>query len=242
MRLLFIRHADPDYQNDSLTEVGKKEANALAEFLSKEEIDAIFVSPLGRARETLEAYLQFSKTPIKPIVKDWLREFNANTPHDATHSAWDFLPSTLEEAGEEAYSPNTYLTSIAAYRNSDFKEKYDNVASHIDELLSTFGYLREKHHYKVKEENTKTIAFFCHFGVEAMILSHLINSSPITLCQHFCALPSSVTTVYTEERRKGIAQFRISEFGGVSHLLLKGMKPSFSARFSETYSDPRRHD
>ncbi len=242
MRLLFIRHADPDYKNDSLTEVGKKEANALAEFLSKEEIDAIFVSPLGRAKETLAAYLQSSKTLVKPITKDWLREFNANTRHDATHSAWDFLPSTLEEAGDDAYSPKAYLTSIAAYKNSDFKEKYDNVAAHLDELLSSFGYLREKHHYKVIEENTKTIAFFCHFGVEAMMISHLINSSPITLCQHFCALPSSITTIYTEERRKGIAQFRITEFGSVSHLLCKGMTPSFSARFSETYSDPRRHD
>ena len=31
MRILMIRHGDPDYEHDSLTEVGKKEAALLAE-------------------------------------------------------------------------------------------------------------------------------------------------------------------------------------------------------------------
>lgn len=242
MRLLFIRHADPDYKNDSLTEHGRKEAQALAEYLSHQKIDAIFVSPLGRAIETMAAYLKESSTNVKPITKDWLREFNATTPHDSTHSAWDFLPSTLEKAGDGAYSLSEYLNSIEAYKNSDFKEKYAIVSEGLDNILLDFGYQRENHHYKVLKENTKTIAFFCHFGVEAMMLSYLINSSPITICQYFCALPSSITTVYTEERRKGIAQFRITQFGDTSHLALKGMEPSFSARFSETFSDSRRHD
>ena len=242
MRLLFIRHADPDYENDSLTETGKLEATALAEYLKNEKIDAIYVSPLGRAILTLKPYLKYKDNTVEPVILDWLREFDAYTPHDSTKRAWDFLPSTLEEANDDAYSLNGYINAISAYKNSDFLEKYNNVCNELDKILMSNGYQREKHHYKVISENQKTIAFFCHFGIEAMILSHIINSSPITMCQYFCAAPSSITTLYSEERRKGISQFRIASFGDTSHLALKGLKPSFSARFSETFSDPRRHD
>ena len=58
-----------------------------------------------------------------------------------------------------------------------------------------------------------------------------------------CAAPTSVTTVITEERRRGIASFRMSSFGDVTHLLQAGEEPSFSARFCETWDcSSERHD
>ena len=57
MKLVFIRHAEPDYINDSLTEKGKREAQCLAQYLKDWKIDEIFVSPLGRARRTAEPAL-----------------------------------------------------------------------------------------------------------------------------------------------------------------------------------------
>lgn len=242
MRLLFIRHADPDYAHDALTEAGKKEAKALASFLAKERIDKIYVSPLGRAKCTLEAYLEEIGHAKEAIKKDWLREFDAYVSHDNRFNAWDYLPSTLEEAGEGAYSLSNYLEAVESYKNSDFKEKYDDVIKGLDEVLFENGYQREDHHYKVNESNDKTLAFFCHFGVTSMMVAHLINCSPINIAQYFCAAPSSISTFYSEERREGIAQFRLSSFGDTSHLALAGLKPSFSGRFSETFLDPRRHD
>ncbi|MFR2935372.1 MAG: histidine phosphatase family protein, partial [Ruminococcus sp.] len=52
MKLLFIRHGDPDYEIDSLTEKGWKEAALLAERVSQLEVKTFYVSPLGRARDT----------------------------------------------------------------------------------------------------------------------------------------------------------------------------------------------
>ena len=242
MRLLFIRHADPDYEHDSLTAIGKEEAIALASFLCKESIDCIYCSPLGRAKETMEAYLKESNHRLSPVTKDWLREFDAEVKHDGRNNAWDFLPLTLEKAGDDAYSLNKYLYSVEEYRESDFKDKYLRVCKGLDELLSSNGYVRENHHYKVIDGNRKTLAFFCHFGVTSMMVSHLLNTSPINIAQYFCAAPSSITTLYSEERREGIAQWRLTSFGDTSHLALKGLKPSFSGRFSETFLDPRRHD
>ena len=52
MRLLFIRHAEPDYSTDTLTEKGRREATLLAQAAPSMQLDHCFVSPLGRAQET----------------------------------------------------------------------------------------------------------------------------------------------------------------------------------------------
>ena len=52
MRLYIIRHADPDYEHDTLTEDGHKEAQALAKRLASHGLDRIYCSPLGRAIDT----------------------------------------------------------------------------------------------------------------------------------------------------------------------------------------------
>ena len=52
MKLLIIRHGDPDYEHDSVTEKGKREVELLGQRLAKENITKIYCSPLGRARAT----------------------------------------------------------------------------------------------------------------------------------------------------------------------------------------------
>ena len=73
MRLLFIRHGDPDYTHDTLTEQGIREAKALARLIPSLGVGDCYVSPLGRARKT--AQLALEGTGIIPVEKDWLQEF-----------------------------------------------------------------------------------------------------------------------------------------------------------------------
>jgi probable phosphoglycerate mutase len=122
---------------------------------------------------------------------------------------------------------------------SEAKKVFDG----IDTILERNGYIREGHLYRAVNPNRDTIALFCHFGVECVILSHLLGISPVILWHGFCALPSSVTTLVTEERRKGIACFRMIAFGDISHLYTAGEAPAFSGRFCETYDNfDERHD
>ena len=44
MKLIIIRHGDPDYSIDSLTETGWKEANLLATRISKLNVKAFYSS------------------------------------------------------------------------------------------------------------------------------------------------------------------------------------------------------
>ena len=49
MLLYFVRHGDPTYRPDSLTELGHKQADALAKRLAMHGIDEIYSSSMNRA-------------------------------------------------------------------------------------------------------------------------------------------------------------------------------------------------
>jgi phosphohistidine phosphatase SixA len=56
-RLYIIRHADPEYYGDTLTEHGQLEAEALAKRLANDPqfaLTKIYSSPMGRAKATAE--------------------------------------------------------------------------------------------------------------------------------------------------------------------------------------------
>lgn len=73
MKILIVRHADPDYSVDSLTKKGWREAEYLAERLSKLKVKDFFVSPLGRAKDTASLTLKKMQRTAKEYP--WLREF-----------------------------------------------------------------------------------------------------------------------------------------------------------------------
>ena len=236
MKLLIIRHGDPDYENDTLTEKGHREAAMLAERLAGENIKYAYVSPLGRAKKTAEYTLD--KIGLEGVVCDWLKEFPCRIDRpdrkDKRSIVWDFLPEDWT-AVEEYYDKDKWLT-VPTMTEGRVREEYEYVTSSLDELLCRHGYKRKGNIYEATEVNEDTVAFFCHFGLECVLLSHLLGVSPMVLWHGFAAAPSSVTTVYTEERRQGTASFRVAAFGDISHLYANGEPPSFSARFCETYN------
>ena len=74
-------------------------------------------------------------------------------------------------------------------------------------------------------------------------LSHLLNISPMVLWHGCVAAPSSVTTLTTEERRQGIAAFRMSSFGDISHLYANTNHRHSLQDFCEAYgNEEQRHD
>ena len=236
MRILIIRHGDPDYAIDSLTEKGKREAELLALRLEKENIDKIYVSPLGRARDTAEYTLR--KKGMEATVCDWLQEFpihirRPEMPDGKKHCIWDWLPADWT-VRENFYSAEKW-TDEPEFKEAGVREEYDRVTKEFDKLLAAHGYVREGKYYRAERSNSDTIALFCHFGLECVLLGHLMSVSPMPLWHGFCAAPTSVTTIYTEERRQGIASFRAASLGDVSHLYAGGEEPAFSARWCETF-------
>ncbi len=242
MRILIIRHGDPDYSIDSLTEKGWREAELLSQRTAKENISHIYCSPLGRAVDTLKATTE--KTGKCGEVLGWLREFDPKITDERTGEqrsvVWDMLPE--DWCGVEEYYDRNKWYTVPVMTDGNVKAAADEVWSGLDEVLKKHGYVREGDYYRVERESEQTIAFFCHFGVECVMLAHLLNVSPMVLWHGFIAAPTSVTTISTEERVQGKAYFRVSSFGDISHLYANNEEPAFAGRFCEVYSNTaQRH-
>ena len=50
MKLIIIRHGDPDYEHDSLTQKGVREAQLLSDRISQLDVKAFYCSPLAERR------------------------------------------------------------------------------------------------------------------------------------------------------------------------------------------------
>ena len=243
MRILIIRHGDPDYANDTLTEKGHKEAQLLAQKLGKEKIDYIYCSPLGRAKETCAYTAKALGKEKDVVIKDFLQEFHylVDLPTGEKNViTWDLLPDYWTNV-PEMYDIDKWCEQ-PFMKAGKIDQYYKWVCDGLDEILKKHGYVREGKYYRVKEGNQDTIAIFCHFGLTCVLLSHLFSVPPTVLTHAFCAAPTSVTTLYSEERRQGKAYFRCASLGDISHLYVAGEEPSFSARFCETFGNGDRED
>lgn len=257
MRILMIRHGEPDYEHDCLTEKGKREAELLADIADRLQVGTCFVSPLGRARETADYTL--NRLGITAECFDWLEEFPARLDSRGVEELyaaytdppekkamrpgkvlWDALPSYLGKY-PEYFDWVKWRESPIAVR-SNMIPLYDYVTEKLDLLLAEHGYVRDGLFYRAEKSNTDTITFFCHFGITCVMLSHLLNMSPFVLWHGLMLAPTSVTEVVTEERQRGTACFRSLRLGDTSHLCMGGETPSFAGRFCEWYEDPEhRH-
>lgn len=238
MRLIFIRHAEPDYAKDSLTEKGWREAGMLAERVSRWKVDAFYCSPLGRAKDT--ASLSLEKCGAKAEVFDWLQEFNAPVLDPETGKErlpWDLWPGYWTKVPQ--------LQNVDTFADSDLmrtgrvKEEYARVCAGIDGILKERGYIRDGKMYRARQHGEDTLVFFCHMGVTFFILSHLLNISPVNLIHGMFLAPSSVTVLTTEEVRPKEAYFRCQMVGDTSHLYAAGEPVSHMGYFAEILKEQR---
>lgn len=229
MKIVIIRHAEPDYENNTLTEKGFREAKILGDYYKDEKIDVIYTSPLPRALYTAQAL-----RGNRPLYEEkWLEEFWHPIQIDGRERHnWDFLPSDIEKYPELV--SHEFLTSDFC-KPVHMKEMYDEVIKHFDETLESHGYKREGSYYRVTKPNKDTIVFVCHLGMMSLLMSRLSGIPYSQIAQYFFVAPTGVTTYVSEEREKGIAQFRCREFGNLNHLRRKNEPYSKFGSFRETY-------
>ena len=97
MKIIFIRHGEPNYEIDSLTEKGWREAELLSKRTAKWNVTDFYCSPLGRAKDTASFTLKNADREAK--ILPWLREFDAPVIDPETGKRripWDFLPDVLD--------------------------------------------------------------------------------------------------------------------------------------------------
>jgi len=158
MRLIFIRHGDPDYKNDNLTEKGRREVELLTKRVcSWKNISQIYQSPLGRAKATAAPSLKALNK--EAITCDWLQEFYYLTRYPKNYPdpkragkdemCWDLLPEFF--ASDKKFFDKDKWTSSKLMKGGNIKKHYKEVCDGIDGILAQYGYLRENNIlYRVK--------------------------------------------------------------------------------------------
>ena len=142
MKIHIIRHGDPDYSIDSLTEKGWREANILSDRLTKIPIDDFYCSPLGRARDTAKPTME--KLGREIIVLDWLREFSGHiiSPYTGKKRImWDLAPSLW--CNESLYYDLNAWKEPEMMANGTVAKVYKETTDGIDALLGSYGWVRE---------------------------------------------------------------------------------------------------
>lgn len=109
MRLILVRHGETDMNrlgriqgisDLELNETGKRQAEALAQALKNEKVEAIYTSPLKRARDTAYTIGRYHQVEIVPLFG--LRELDAGDVDGLTYKEMraqygDFLDKWVED-------------------------------------------------------------------------------------------------------------------------------------------------
>ena len=235
MRILLIRHAEPDYSVDSITPKGKVEAELLSRRMSHYDIRDFYVSPLGRARDTAKYTLDIMNRDA--VVLPWLKEFSGKYPDPETGNfrlAWDLKPR-IWTGFPGVWNMETFLEN-PLFDSGDFRKVWQETSEGVKELMGYYGYRKDGPVWLCDHNTQDTIALFCHFGISMAIISCLTDIPPMVLWHRTLCLPTSVTEIVTEERISGEVSFRITRLGDISHLECAGEPRSTAGLFPECYT------
>ncbi|MFN8528877.1 MAG: histidine phosphatase family protein [Anaerolineae bacterium] len=219
MKLYIIRHADPDYPNNTITNAGKLEAAALARRLAAHGLDYIAASPLPRAQLTAQPTADLLKLPVQ--TEEWLLEVAGwDTDPDPIDGgfipAWD-IPGEKLRANRAYHGWETWDSTEPLHRPI-FRETVTRFQHNADQFLARFGCVRNGTNYQVSADNTMQIAAFCHNGTALLWLSLLLHIPPPLIWASFWHAPSSVSTILFELRSESNAAPRALSVGDTSHL------------------------
>ncbi|MFO7166941.1 MAG: histidine phosphatase family protein [Chloroflexota bacterium] len=222
MRLYLIRHADPDYENDTITPAGRLEAEPLAERMASHGLDELYCSPLGRARATAQPIAD--RLGLTPTIAEWTSELSGlRVTHDPWGElvAWD-IPGEIIRGHDQYPGPDNWH-ALPALSALDLRAAFDRICSDSDAFLAAQGYVREGRRYRCVAPHRRRVAVVCHNGFGLTWLAHLLDL-PVTLVwSGFWLAPSSVTTILFDERSAEWATPRCLGVGDVSHLYKAGL-------------------
>ena len=174
MRLIFVRHAEPDYSHNCLTPLGHLQAENVVQRLLEENIEEIHSSALGRAIQTAEPIakhlgLEITKHPFINEI--------GGSPLDGTELPENGHPWRMAKylAAEGFDLMREDWQSTEPYCHSKIVEGYNRVAEGIDAFLAECGYVREGKYYRVGEKTKKNVALFSHCGSSTAAISRIFN-------------------------------------------------------------------
>ena len=224
MRLYYVRHGDPIYSPDSLTDLGKRQAEALSRRMCLHGLDRIYASTSVRAQMTAQPTAEVLKKPV--TLLDWAHE----------NHAWDQLSYEVEPgrrtwiwSGERfrlgMQNPEVRALGRKWYEHPmfseypSFGEGIQRIQRETDAFLASLGYTHdlEKNLYISEGGNRENIGFFAHEGFGMAFLSCILDIPYPMFSTHFALAHSRVCVIEFPEKAGAVVP-NMLQFGGDSHL------------------------
>lgn len=182
MLFYLIRHGDPDYSTDSLTPLGRRQAEAVARRLSVHGLDRIYSSPMGRARQTAQPTAEVLRLPVG--IEDWTSETLAWA--DLTVKGEDGKTLWVHDrfARREFYETERPLLTMdnwaemPSVAGTNVKEGIARIQTASDEFFARHGYVRDGVSYRIDRPTDERIALFAHGGFGVAFVSVLLGIPP----------------------------------------------------------------
>lgn len=223
MRIVFVRHGEPNYEKDCLTERGHEQAKIAAERLRNEDITEIYASPLGRAMETAGYTSELLGLPIKKL--DFMEEIYwalGDGPLYGPGHPW----MTVDEMALKGIDLNRPdWRESPFFKTNRVLECVDRIDKGIDEWLESLGYVRNGFYYdhKTEEKEHRTVALFSHGGSSSVAMGHILNL-PFPYVCGLLHIDFTGITVLRMSRRKGPITLPCMELANdVRHLKEKNL-------------------
>ena len=224
MILYIIRHGDPDYETDSLTEKGKIQAELVGKRLFEAGIDRVFSSPLGRARQTAEPLCRLSG--LEYTVEEWTREIDVNrmmTPiPDGEQKSISLVQNTYFRENGDADLSFSRSFECAGVRDSDMRAVCEKIEKDGDAFLERLGYKREGDIYRIIRENNERVALFCHGALGRAWISSLLRVPLHIMWASFNYTHTGVTVIEFRNNANGMTAPKCLSYCDMSHIYSSG--------------------
>lgn len=200
MLFYYLRHGDPIYTPDGLTEKGKMQADALAKRLARVQFDEIYSSDSNRA--LLTAKPTCDALHKKPILLPWANEglaWQEFTKVVDDRRYWLFLLSEAKKefVSEEMFALGDQWATHPVFDGTKAREGKERIDRETDAFFESLGYRHDRKNrcYEPIAPNEKKIAMFAHQGFGMVFLSSLLDIPYPEFSARFDLSHSSMTVI-----------------------------------------------
>lgn len=199
MQIYFIRHGDPDYQNDCLTPAGHEQAKKLAAEIEKFGIQEFYSSPMGRAQQTAAYSAEKLGLSVKNLP--WLHELMwGEKLGDAKSRQSPWTKNDIMMAKRHGYPEGDGWKTDELMQDDQIVGEVEEKCRELDTWLKLRGFERQGQLYKVIEPaegytRPEKIAFVCHGGTCSALISYLLDMSFWQVIAHMGFDLTSVTRI-----------------------------------------------
>ena len=222
MRLIFVRHGEPNYELDCLTEEGRRQAAAAAQRLKNESITEIYSSPQGRAFQTAQYTADLLGLPVQ--ILEYMHEVSWGGPGIPVQGhPWTLGDMLLTESSFDFTSQS--WREHPYFRENILLEYEKKISEEIDAFLQQKGFVHDGSRYLCTTEENRTIALFSHGGSGGCALAHLLS---LPLPYVLSVMPYDFTSIIIlnfPEQMGAYIHPRIELFNDTAHIQAKTEAP-----------------